>query len=98
MNEKFSLLPTPEELAQFVTWPALEDALLGIKRDWENIQPQERVVVEISSQTDPVSTGFSFHSAFKRTISSIKVFHLLNNGNFAPRKLAVLDIKSSFCL
>lgn len=55
MNEKFSLLPTPEELAQFVTWPALEDALLGIKRDWENMQPGERVVVEISSQTDPVS-------------------------------------------
>nr|XP_022314961.1 glutamine-rich protein 2-like isoform X3 [Crassostrea virginica] len=53
MNEKFSQLPTPEELAQFVTWPALEDALLGIKRDWENLQPQERVVVEISSQTDP---------------------------------------------
>lgn len=53
MNEKFSLLPTPEELAQFVTWPALEDALLGIKRDWENMQPAERVVVEISSQTDP---------------------------------------------
>lgn len=66
MNEKFSLLPTPEELAQFVTWPVLEDALLGIKRDWENIQPQERVVVEISSQTDPVSTTFSFHSASKR--------------------------------
>ncbi|XP_078317091.1 uncharacterized protein LOC111119255 isoform X3 [Crassostrea virginica] len=55
MNEKFSQLPTPEELAQFVTWPALEDALLGIKRDWENLQPQERVVVEISSQTDPFS-------------------------------------------
>eukprot|EP00105_Crassostrea_gigas_P040528 XP_019924676.1 PREDICTED: glutamine-rich protein 2 isoform X6 [Crassostrea gigas] len=55
MNEKFSLLPTPEELAQFVTWPALEDALLGIKRDWENMQPAERVVVEISSQTDPFS-------------------------------------------
>lgn len=54
MNEKFSLLPTPEELAQFVTWPALEDALLGIKRDWENMQPAERVVVEISSQTDPI--------------------------------------------
>ncbi|XP_048760460.1 glutamine-rich protein 2-like isoform X1 [Ostrea edulis] len=59
MNEKFSLLPTPEELAQFVTWPVLEDALLGIKRDWENIQPQERVVVEISSQTDPPSRPVS---------------------------------------
>lgn len=59
MNEKFSLLPTPEELAQFVTWPALEDALLGIKRDWENMQPGERVVVEISSQTDPPSRPVS---------------------------------------
>lgn len=59
MNEKFSLLPTPEELAQFVTWPALEDALLGIKRDWENMQPSERVVVEISSQTDPPSRPVS---------------------------------------
>lgn len=59
MIEKFSLLPTPEELAQFVTWPALEDALLGIKRDWENMQPAERVVVEISSQTDPPSRPVS---------------------------------------
>lgn len=59
MNEKFSLLPTPEELAQFVTWPALEDALLGIKKDWENMQPGERVVVEISSQTDPPSRPVS---------------------------------------
>ncbi|XP_061182001.1 uncharacterized protein LOC133190403 isoform X4 [Saccostrea echinata] len=59
LNEKFSLLPTPEELAQYVTWPALEDALLGIKRDWENMQPQERVVVEISSQTDPPSRPVS---------------------------------------
>lgn len=76
MNEKFSLLPTPEELAQFVTWPALEDALLGIKRDWENMQPGERVVVEISSQTDPVSVIRCTYFFFKNIKFNISVFVL----------------------
>ncbi|KAL4240996.1 Glutamine-rich protein 2 [Mactra antiquata] len=50
LNEKFALLPTPEEISQFVTWPALEDALKGIRDD---LTPQERVVIEMSSQTEP---------------------------------------------
>lgn len=53
MNDKFNLLPTPEDFAQFVTWAGLEDALNGIKKDWEDFQQQpERVVVEIASQTE----------------------------------------------
>lgn len=52
LNEKFSQLPTPEEFSTFVTWPALEDALRGIRDD---LTPQERVVIEMSSQTEPPS-------------------------------------------
>ncbi|XP_052261958.1 glutamine-rich protein 2-like isoform X9 [Dreissena polymorpha] len=52
LNEKFALLPTPEELNQFVTWPGLEDALKGIRDDLVQPQP-ERVVIEMSSQTEP---------------------------------------------
>jgi hypothetical protein len=40
-----------------VTWAGLEDALQGIRQDWENLQQPtltERVVIEMSSQTDPV--------------------------------------------
>ena len=55
MNDKFNMLPTPEDFAQFVTWAGLEDALNGIKKDWENLQTTERVVIEMSSQTDAVS-------------------------------------------
>ncbi|XP_021348673.1 uncharacterized protein C16orf96-like isoform X5 [Mizuhopecten yessoensis] len=53
LNEKFGTLPSAEELATFVTWPGLEDALKGVKRDWESLQQQERVVIEMSSQTEP---------------------------------------------
>ena len=52
INEKFTNLPTMDDIAQFVTWPQLEDALTGVKRDWETMQ-QERVVIEMSSQTEP---------------------------------------------
>lgn len=52
MQEKFNELPTPEEWSQFVTWPALEDALKGIR---DALTPPERVVIEMSSQTEPVS-------------------------------------------
>ncbi|XP_063446077.1 glutamine-rich protein 2-like isoform X7 [Mytilus trossulus] len=54
MNDRFNLLPSPDDFAQFVTWAGLEDALSGIKKDWENMQqpPSERVVIEMSSQTE----------------------------------------------
>lgn len=57
MNDRFNLLPSPDDFAQFVTWAGLEDALSGIKKDWENMQqpPSERVVIEMSSQTEAVS-------------------------------------------
>lgn len=55
INDKFNLLPSPEDFAQFVTWSGLEDALNGIKKDWENLQPPERVVIEMSSQTEAPS-------------------------------------------
>jgi len=48
-------MPSPDDFAKFVTGAELEDALQGIKQDWENMQqPTERVVIEMSSQTDPV--------------------------------------------
>ena len=52
-----SKLPNLDDFAQFVTWAGLEDALQGIRQDWENLQQPtltERVVIEMSSQTDPV--------------------------------------------
>ncbi|XP_052069685.1 glutamine-rich protein 2-like isoform X7 [Mytilus californianus] len=53
VNDRFNLLPSPDDFAQFVTWAGLEDALSGIKKDWENMQqPTERVVIEMSSQTE----------------------------------------------
>ena len=87
MNNKFNTLPSADDLAKFVTraeledalqgirkdfeskmislddfaqcvtWAGLEDALQGIRQDWENMQQPtltERVVIEMSSQTDPV--------------------------------------------
>lgn len=55
LQEKFATLPTPEEWTQFVTWPALEDALKGIRDD---LTPPERVVIEMSSQTEPGPVSF----------------------------------------
>ncbi|XP_052069679.1 uncharacterized protein LOC127708654 isoform X2 [Mytilus californianus] len=56
VNDRFNLLPSPDDFAQFVTWAGLEDALSGIKKDWENMQqPTERVVIEMSSQTEAPS-------------------------------------------
>ncbi|XP_067671286.1 glutamine-rich protein 2-like [Haliotis asinina] len=54
LNDKFSTLPTADDYAQFVTWPLLEDALKGVRKDFEELQvpPQERVVIEMSSQTE----------------------------------------------
>ena len=52
-----SKLPSPHDFEQFVTWERLENALQGIRQDWENLQQPtltERVVIEMSSQTDPV--------------------------------------------
>lgn len=52
LQQKFDTLPTPDEWSQFVTWPALEDALRGIR---DSLQPAERIVIEMSSQTEPAS-------------------------------------------
>ena len=57
MNNKFHTLPSLDDFAKFVTGTELEDALQGIRQDWENLQQPtltERVVIEMSSQTDPV--------------------------------------------
>jgi hypothetical protein len=57
MNDKVHTLPSPDDFAKFVTGAELEDALQGIRQDWENLQQPtltERVVIEMSSQTDPV--------------------------------------------
>ena len=40
----------------FVTWQGLEEALTGVKQE---LQPKERVVIEMANQTSPVSNqGF----------------------------------------
>jgi hypothetical protein len=38
MNDKFNTLPSPDDLAQSVTWAGLEDALQGIRQDCEDLQ------------------------------------------------------------
>lgn len=70
LNDKFGTLPTAEEISLFVTWPGLEDALNGVKRDWENLQPPERVVIEMSSQTEPVSRPTSSRPSTRMSSSS----------------------------
>ena len=48
-------MPSHDDFAKIVTRPELEDALQGIGQDCGNLQqPTERVVIEMSSQTDPV--------------------------------------------
>jgi hypothetical protein len=55
MNDKLKTLPSPDDFAKCVTQGESEDALQGVRKDWENLQqPTERVVIEMSSQTDPV--------------------------------------------
>ena len=39
----------------FVTWQGLEESLKGIRQE---LQPKERVVIEMANQTDPVSNLF----------------------------------------
>jgi hypothetical protein len=49
------VLFAPDDFAKFVTRAELEDVLQGTRKDQENLQqPTERVVIEMSSQTDPV--------------------------------------------
>jgi len=55
MNERFNTLPSHDDFAKIVTRPELEDTLQGIRQDCGNLQqPTERVVIKMSSQTDPV--------------------------------------------
>ena len=55
MNERFNTLPSHDDFAKFVPRTELEDTLQGIRQDCGNLQqPTERVVIEMSSQTDPV--------------------------------------------
>ena len=55
MNERVNTLPSHDDFATIVTRAELEDTLQGIRQDCGNLQqPTERVVIEMSSQTDPV--------------------------------------------
>uniref|UniRef100_A0A2C9L592 DUF4795 domain-containing protein n=1 Tax=Biomphalaria glabrata TaxID=6526 RepID=A0A2C9L592_BIOGL len=57
LAEKLSQVPSLEDfneyVNQFVTWPGLEDALKGVRKEFENLQPipEQRVVVELGTQT-----------------------------------------------
>ncbi|GFS01243.1 glutamine-rich protein 2 [Elysia marginata] len=62
LNDKLSGVASLDDLelltSQFVTWPGLEDALKGVRADFENLQPisEERVVIELGVQTETVET------------------------------------------
>ena len=54
MNGKLEGMPSQDDLAQFVRWTDLEDALKGIRTQLENMDrpPPERIVIESSAQTE----------------------------------------------
>ncbi|BFZ03678.1 hypothetical protein BsWGS_06718 [Bradybaena similaris] len=58
INNKLSNVPSLDDLnqylSQFVTWPGLEDALKGVRQDFESLQTpsDERVVIEHGVQTE----------------------------------------------
>ena len=55
MNDKYKTLPSADDFGKFVTQAKFEDALQGIRQYCGNLQqPTERVVIEMSSLTDPV--------------------------------------------
>ena len=61
MNGKIAALPSQDDIAQFVRWADLEDALKGIRTQLENMDRPvpERVVIEMSSQTEVGCTADS---------------------------------------
>ena len=54
-------LPSKDDLQNLVTWESLENALKGIRDD---LQPQERVVIEMSSQTEVRGHDLDPHGYF----------------------------------
>ncbi|GFO12473.1 glutamine-rich protein 2 [Plakobranchus ocellatus] len=76
--------------SQFVTWPALEDALKGVRLDLENLQPisEERVVIELGTQTDVVETKSRPTSA--RPIS--RASSARSRGSASGPSLELLDV------
>uniref|UniRef100_A0A0B6ZLE6 DUF4795 domain-containing protein n=1 Tax=Arion vulgaris TaxID=1028688 RepID=A0A0B6ZLE6_9EUPU len=54
INDKLSNVPNLDDLNDFVTWPGLEDALKGVRQDFESLQPisEEKVVIELGVQTE----------------------------------------------
>ncbi|CAG5128440.1 unnamed protein product, partial [Candidula unifasciata] len=53
-NNRLSNVPSLDDMNQFVTWPGLEDALKGVRQDFESKQTtrEERVVFEHGVQTE----------------------------------------------
>jgi hypothetical protein len=68
MKTYLDLLPPPEAYNDFVTWAALENSLKGLRDKLEEElarstqEPIERIVVEMSSQTDIVSSPALYHN------------------------------------
>lgn len=56
MRDRFASFPSSADFQQYVSWPQLEEALLGIRRDIESINkvPKE-VVTSAGVQTDQVT-------------------------------------------
>ena len=76
MNGKLSGLPSMDDISQFVRWADLEDALKGIRDQLENIDrtPQQRIVLEASSQTEVGCTAVQF-SSVQDGISALRKAH-----------------------
>ena len=53
-------MPGEDEWSNFVTWESLEKALRGLRDD---LTPQERVVIEMNTQTDIVSIYYFIRQA-----------------------------------
>ena len=57
LKDQFGQFPDPDMFKDFVTWTALEESLRGLR---EQLEPKERVVIEMSSQTVSTQCHLNF--------------------------------------
>lgn len=70
-RQRLDGLPNDEFYRGFVTWSALEDALKGLRQQYENLPRSEQEIVEkdmveVGNQTDLVSGWFYCSNFFKK--------------------------------
>ncbi|XP_064602081.1 uncharacterized protein LOC135468010 isoform X1 [Liolophura sinensis] len=60
LNEKFEMLPSAEDMASYVTWPVLEDALNGVRSDMKELYSSKPVFgAQDESRSRPTSSRTS---------------------------------------